>query len=229
MTDDRSEGGSRILHHTRAQRSAGVAEVDAEVLAAIEAHVKRFVGEPAHVFHEIVSDIVHLDVHIVAPSAGRNCYTLFTTGMSALPMSAPPGADEFRYAELMLSLPASWTKDPLWEANLEDESLYWPIRLLKTLARLPHEYGTWLGFGHTVPNGDPALPYAPNTELCCATILVPVTADADFATLNLRPDKTIHFYAVVPIHESEMQLKLNKGTDALIDALDRAGVTDLVD
>ena len=38
------------------------------------------------------------------------------------------------------------------------------------LARLPHEFQTLLWQGHTVPNGDPALPYARNTKLCGALV-----------------------------------------------------------
>ena len=29
---------------------------------------------------------------------------------------------------------------------------FWPIQMLKFLARFPHEYKTWLGWGHTIPN-----------------------------------------------------------------------------
>ena len=33
---------------------------------------------------------------------------------------------------------------------MKDEKWYWPIRLLKSLARLPIASDTWLGFGHTL-------------------------------------------------------------------------------
>ena len=41
----------------------------------------------------------------------------------------------------------------VWEkANeiMKDERWYWPIGLLKVLARLPISNDTWLGFGHTM-------------------------------------------------------------------------------
>ena len=69
----------------------------------------------------------------------------------------PEDAGAETRAELMIALPAEWK---LADSQLEDERWYWPIRNLKALARLPHEYETWLGFGHTVPNGDPPEPYA---------------------------------------------------------------------
>jgi hypothetical protein len=36
------------------------------------------------------------------------------------------------------------------------------------------------------------------------------------------------FWAVVPLYASELDLKRTKGTDALMDAFDRAGVDDVV-
>ena len=34
------------------------------------------------VFHELVSDIVHIDVNIIPPDNGRDYYVLWTSGMS---------------------------------------------------------------------------------------------------------------------------------------------------
>jgi hypothetical protein len=110
-----------------------------------------------------------------------------------------------------------------------DESHYWPLRLLKVLARLPHEYDTWLGHGHTIPNGDPAEPYADNTRFTGALVAVPVTTPQEFWTLEVTPEKTINFYAVVPLYPEEMDHKLQKGTDSLLDLFDKHQITECVD
>ena len=137
-----------------------------------------------------------------------------------------PDDDEVpKYAELMITLPADWKTD---RASLGDESWYWPIRLIKSLARLPHKYQTWLGFGHTVPNGDPAEPYAPNTDLCGAIILSPVNVPSGFHDLEIPGIKTITFYSVVPLYATEMAFTLRVGTDKLLDRFDRKGVDDVV-
>jgi hypothetical protein len=227
---EESDGGSRIVRHSAsAEHPAGLADQDGHAMEAIAAHLRQFIGEPAQVFHEIVSDRVHIDVHIVAPRADRDFYTLITTGMSDLPMTAPPGAEGLRFAELVLALPATWTSRPLWDEDLEDEALYWPIRLLKTLTRLPHEYATWLGYGHTIPNGDPPEPYSSGTDLCCALLLPPLTVPPEFFRLDVRTGKTIHFYGVVPLYRSETEFKLRHGTDGLVDCLLDWSVTELVD
>jgi hypothetical protein len=140
----------------------------------------------------------------VPPADERPFYTLATSGMSERPMRAP--SDGRAYAELVLALPPDWPMEP--EA-FEDERRYWPFRLLQTLATLPHQFETWLWIGHTVPNGDPPEPYAPDTGLCCAM---------------LGPALT-----VLALHRDEMEAKLEGGMEALIDPLDQAGVTELLD
>jgi hypothetical protein len=141
-------------------------------------------------------------------------------------MTIPDGADVPKHAELMITVPGDWKLD---QESFKDESWYWPVRLIKMLARLPHKYATWLGFGHTVPNGDPALPYAPNTELCGAIVLPSVTAPAEFHKLRIDERKEIAFFSVLPLYEEEMAFKLRKGTDALLERFDRHGVNDIVD
>lgn len=141
-------------------------------------------------------------------------------------MSAPEGYEDSRYAELVMCLPPSW---PLTDEAFKDERNYWPIRWLKTLARLPHEYGTWLWASHTVPTGDPAQPYADNTKLCCGLLLKPVLFGEGFHRLVVNNDKGIQFLSLVPLYREEMEFKLKAGLDPLLERLDAAGVTELLD
>jgi hypothetical protein len=125
-----------------------------------------------------------------------------------------------------MTLPADWQLD---QASFKDEAWYWPIRLLKDLARLPHSHQTWLGWGHTVPHGDPPAPYAESTRLCGAIMLPSITVPDEFHRLRIDDTKTISFFAVVPLYEEEMNLKLRSGTDALLEKLSKKKVTDIVD
>lgn len=195
-------------------------------LEQISEHIERHIGEVETVFHEIASDTVHIDVHFVKPSPAQPFNRLVTSGMSDLPMTVPEQAGAPRFAELMLTLPAYWQLD---QESFESEQWYWPIRLLKLLARLPHKHATWLGFGHTVPNGDPAEAYAPNTKLCGAIILPPVSVPEDFGALQIDATKTITFYSVVPLYQEELQLKLRSGSGKLLELFDSKGVNDLID
>jgi len=225
MEEERSPGGSRIERHEPRDRPIEPAGGDPELIDALTSHMERHLGEEGDVFHELVSDIVHIDLLRNGPTDEFPFQTVMTCGMSERPMTTPPELPEWRYGELMLRLPPEW---PMEKAAFEDESHYWPLRLLKQLARLPHEYDTWLGYGHTVPNGDPPEPYAPNTELSGAVLLPPVLGPDGFERVEAA-GRAINVFAVIPLYAGEMDLKLDEGSDELIDRLDAAEASELLD
>jgi hypothetical protein len=221
-----SESGAPIYHHKPRQRGFQLAGGDEQTIARVEQHIARHIGKPKFVFHELISDLVHVDVHLVEPTPERSYYTLVTSGMSDRPMNVPPGAEAFRSAELLICLPPDW---PLTQEAFQDETNYWPIRWLKLLARLPHEYDTWLGELHTVPNGDPARPFADGTELCCMMLARPVLFGPEAWQAAVDADRAVQFYSLVPLYREEMEWKLRHGADALLELLDKHGVTELLD
>lgn len=111
----------------------------------------------------------------------------------------------------------------------EAERHYWPVRALKLVARLPHLYETWIGAGHTIPNGDPAKPFAEGTKLCGAIVGAPVALAESFRRCELSPEKTVHLHALYPIHLDEMEFKLEHGADALFDKMAARKVSEIVD
>jgi hypothetical protein len=198
---------------------------------AIAEHVATHIGPITNVFHELQSDIVQIDLLVVEPHEGRPFSTLITCGMSDRPMRVPiedpddlARVPELRFAELLVCLPADWPLTP--EAFLQEEH-YWPIRWLKRLARLPHQQQGWLGLGHTIPNGDPPQPFAANTRFCCWMIDQPISF-ADKLPKHQVKDKSINFYAVIPLFDEEVRFKLARGSAALGQALDRASVAELI-
>jgi Suppressor of fused protein (SUFU) len=225
-----SSKGRTMSHSPKSEfsRAHAFPASDPEGIQRIEAHILQHVGPPESVLHEIVSDLVHIDIQLIPPAQGRDFYTLVTTGMSDLPMQTPAGLEDYRYAELLICLPPDWRVPALYQLDA-DEQDYWPIRWLKLLARFPHEYDTWLWASHTLPNGDPPQPFASNTRLCGALVDIPMLFGEAFLTLDIRPNKTIHFLSFIPIYREEMELKLKSGYDALIELLNKAGVTELLE
>lgn len=194
-------------------------------LEQISEHIERHLGPVESVFHEMVSDTVHIDVHWVKPTRAFPFPRLVTSGMSDLPMSVPQDSGIPAHMELMITLPGDWRFET---SAFEDERWYWPVRLLKVLARLPHKHATWLGWGHTIPNGDPAQPYADNVPFTGAILLPPVTVPEEFFVLPIDEHKAIGFLAVYPLFTEEMDLKLQRGTDALLEGFERHAVSDIV-
>jgi hypothetical protein len=223
---ERSESGAPIYRHQPREKPFELAIGDGQAIEAIDAHIEEHVGKVDSVFHEILSDLVHIDVHLVRPTRKRDYYTLVTSGMSDRLMKAPEGYEDKKYAEVLVCLPPDWK---LSEKAFQKERWYWPVRWLKMLARLPHEYDSWLWEYHTVPNGDPPEPFADNTELCCAYLPRPALFPKEFFKLRVSKKKTIHFFCLVPLYKDELDFKLKVGSDELVDRLDDAGVTELLD
>lgn len=197
-----------------------------ELISKLDEHITKFLGKSDYVWHEILSDIVHIDVYYIKPTSERNFHTFITNGMSFLPMNVPEGQEDWRYAELMICLPPDW---PVGEEEFKNERNYWPIRVLKMLARFPHKYRTWLSWGHTIPNGDPAEPFADNTKLCCSLLLPPIQVHSDFLSLRVNDEITVKFFCVVPIYREEMEYKLKYGVEGLMDKFDNHKINELID
>src|SRR5438552_3537614 len=193
-------------------------------MGAIEKHIAHYIGEPQHVFHEIISLELHIDIQVVSPTRERKHYTLITMGMSEKPMRVPKGEQAAKYAELMICLPRSWRLD---EEAIEEERFSFPLAWLRLMARFPHDAGTFLAPGHTIPNGDPPEPLAPDSEFCCLLIREPRTTPDGFRVLEAGK-KRIHFYAVLPVYREEMDFKLKHGFPALDALLTQHGVTELL-
>ncbi|WP_195259819.1 suppressor of fused domain protein [Anaerotruncus colihominis] len=185
----------------------------------IEAHMDRaFSGRQVHVLHELMSDFIHIDLHVMEPDAAGGYFVLYTTGMSDLPMSVPcevQGRKKLERAELMMLLPGDWDMQAL---GGDTQEACWPARLLKFLARFPHGYDTWFGAGHTIPNTADYLPYAENTALS-GTLLIDQPALA--GPLETRDGVRINLYTALPLYREEMEYKLDYGLDALMERMER--------
>lgn len=204
-----------------------------ENIEAISEHIEKHIGKIDLVFHEIVSDLVHIDVHWVKPTQKFPFHALVTSGMSDKPMTVPVGSESHKYAELCILLPDNWVIDGTsfitMEEAFKNENNYWPVRWLKTIARFPHEYDTWVGHGHTIPNGQNADPFAENTEFGCIVLLPSLSLGTNFFNLKVNEQKNIHFYCLYPLYKEEMDFKLKKGCNALLDKFEKFQVTDIVD
>jgi len=225
MSDETSESGAPIYRYKPREEGWVPPNMEDSNIEEIDRHIEKHIGKISMVFHEVISDLVHIDIHQIPPSDDRPYWTLVTSGMSDLPMTTPEGREEFGRAELMLCLPKDWKME---QSDWKDEAHYWPIRWLKICARFPHEYKTWLGWGHTLPNGDPPEVYATNTSFCTMMIGTPRTVSSEFWTLPIRTDKTIRFFGLYPLYRGEVDLKLRKGAEHLEELFDKNKITEIV-
>ena len=186
-----------------------------EEMEAVEGHIQQYFGKFENVFHELSSPDIHVDICVVPPSEKRDYYTLVTMGMGAHRMNVPEELAEYKLerAELAIALPGNWK---LKHEDLKNERWYWPIRLLKTLARLPIASDTWLGFGHTMDNEED---FAKGTKLCAAILTGPQGAEDGSEVCILPGGKEVNFYQVIPLYRDELEYKLAHDADALLDKM----------
>lgn len=195
----------------------GVPEVyTEEEMEAVEGHIQQYFGKFENVFHELSSPDIHVDICVVPPSEERDYYTLVTMGMGAHRMNVPEELAEYKLerAELAIALPGNWK---LKREDLKNERWYWPIRLLKVLARLPIASDTWLGFGHTMDNEED---FAKGTKLCAAILTGPQDTEDGSEVCILPNGEEVNFYQVIPLYRDELEYKMAHDADALLDKMD---------
>ena len=188
---------------------------------AIAAHIEKYLDAPAAVWHESEN----LDIFVVAPTDERPFLTLVTAGLSDQPMNAPK--DEWKLAELCFLLPAPW---PLDRAQW-DESHEWVLLWLKHLAQMPRANQSWLGYGHTIPNGEPPQPLDVSTEAVGVMLIPPVSLPERFARLRVGEGDAgiLNFWALVPLTLDELDLKIRAGTPTLLEKMEKAKLSDILE
>lgn len=174
-----------------------------------------FPDHKSFVFHELLSDLVHIDVHVICPDEELPFYVLYTTGMSDLPMTLPEEIENpelYRRSELYLFLPGDWQLGKPGDVGTDiPPEYYWPIHLIKFLARFPHEYKTWLGWGHTMPNGPGYAPIGEGTKMGGVVL----TAMDKVPPLKAKDGTVVNFYMVLPAYKEEIEYKLRYGMEKL--------------
>lgn len=185
-------------------------------MSAIEQHINRTFGEFDYVFHELVSPDIHVDICMVPPAEERNYCTLVTMGMGAHLMNVPEELSDYRLerAELAIALPPEWKLD---KESMNDERWYWPVRLLKDMARLPILSDTWLGWGHTMDNQKP---FSEDTGLCAAILVGLQNVKDDCCFCPLPDGSEVNFYQVIPLYRQELEYKLEHDAGALIEQME---------
>lgn len=169
----------------------------------VEAYIKQQYGEFEEVFHEIVSLDIHCDIAMVPPTDERPYYTLVTMGAGAYRMDIPKELKKWKLerAEYVIFLP----KD--WNIKSDKEEDYWPVRMLKDIARFPIYTGSWITLGHTVTMNEDSSPVASNTELNSCVLLNSFGKDkqiVDALKLRLFGDE-VNFWQVFPLYQEEVE------------------------
>lgn len=189
-----------------------------EEMDKVSDYIKQQYGEFDIVAHELVSPDIHCDIAIVPPTDDQPYYKLVTMGAGAFKMNVPEDlkSDVYERAEYVVFLPADWN------IKSDKEEDYWPIRMLKTVARLPVSMDDWLFYRHTVNLTDDESPVAENTGFnSCVLFISFGKGNKPVEPLKLDlSDKEVAFFQLVPLYPEELEFKLEHSFDELEDIMD---------
>lgn len=185
----------------------------------VDAYIAEAFGNFDSVFHEIVSPDIHLDVCIIPPTDEEPFYKLVTMGAGAYEMKIPDRWKEYKLerAEYVIYVPKDW--------NLQSQDMkdYWPIKILKDVARLPILCDTWLSFGHTTQADEAGTPYATNTKFNSVVLDFCENYQGE-VRLETSSGKMINFYQIIPLYPEELKFKMENDAGTLIDKFDEKGI-----
>lgn len=194
----------------------------------IDDHLSQFFDDDlVSVFHELPTLDLHLDVYLIKPE-NKSFNILLTSGMSTLKMNVEEQVEnpkEVEFAELMMLIPKTIDFGPVFTGKNKYD---WIISILKTTAKFPHFYDTWIGIGHTIQAQEDLTPYASNTDFVGAVILPSVTFDQDFTEIN-KNGRKINIYNVHPLYKNEMEYKIENGYGKLLGLLIEANEEEVLD
>ncbi|MFJ8460829.1 suppressor of fused domain protein [Lysinibacillus xylanilyticus] len=186
-----------------------------------------FITEQFGPINNTISEIVPgsrvaIDIQVILPSQEHDFITLVTTGMSDCAMDDSEECKGSKYAELVLKLPANW---PLSRNEMTNQEYYWPLKWLRMVAHIPHQYDGWLEEGVMLPNGEPPTPFASNTALSCILI----STSKEMRSFIDSKNRVINFYLLIPIYTEERMLALQYGHEYIIERFEESGITDVLD
>lgn len=181
----------------------------------VSAYIEQQYGEYENVLHEIVSPDIHCDIVLVPPTETQPFYKLVTMGAGAYKMNIPKKmkSDVCDRAEYVTFLPKNWN------LKSDKEEDYWPIRMLKDVARLPIWAEDWLYYGHTVNLTEDGSPIAENTKFNSCVLLPSMGKDGQ----TVEPlrfslfGKKVAFYQIFPLYQEELEFKMEHSLDEMID------------
>jgi len=142
-------------------------------------------------------------------------------------MHVPRGLSKLALAEVCLCLPGDW---PIGQEDMQwaTPEFFWPIKVLKQLARYPHLHETWVSEGHTIGSIERPEPLDPAERFVGLILLEPMTFPKGANQVLADSGREIRYLRIVPLLKEELAFKMENGSRALADLLKAVRVTELL-
>ena len=197
-------------------------------LQEIGNHISNHIGSKSYVLHELVSPVVHVDVHVIEPNQQLPYLTLVTSGMSDLDMNVPKGVssiEDHKLAEIITFLPADW---PIEKFGLSDETEnsepigWYALRWLKHYARMVHDKKTAISWYSSSSNGNPPSSIGDETDMVGFLFAPALQLGEHGFFIPTLDGRKIRLLNMIPILPDEVDFVKKRGGEALCDKLNDA-------
>jgi hypothetical protein len=175
-----------------------------------DAHYTRFFGKARQVAGRTTSKKAPPTAIVqCAPTERRAFWTLVTDGMSDALQRLPSGFQKRTEVLCYARTPAPWM-----------------AKALALLAEYPFDNDTYLELLHVVPFGGSMT--EPLSALTGFTFILPPLEERGFESLTIGREQVQFLYAL-PLTTAEMQFIYTHGTEALLERMQRAGLSPMLD
>lgn len=148
---------------------------------------------------------------------------LMTSSFHSYQMPVPEKLQGFEFGQLYFCIPEYWDL-----TYPEKKEVRWLFEWLIRVKNYTINNDTWLGDGHTYNCTKYGNQLSPNIRQDHLFISNPVLLEDELSPIELE-DKTIHFWALIPLFGDEMDYKQGKGTVKLKKKFLIKGVTEKLD
>ncbi len=195
-----------------------------QLVEAMHDHIDQFVEEDELVvFHQGDDDFPHVDVYWIKPNAEYRPYTmLLTSGLSLNDMDVPESYDT--HLEVVMLLPASWLFGGAGNNRQEND---WPIHHLRSIAKTPHLFKTWVGLGHTFTISEDENKCFPGTKFNATMLVESITLPGKFLEFNVGK-KSVKILSAIPLYPEELEFKLNNDSYALLSRFSDFDISEII-
>lgn len=143
--------------------------------------------------------------------------------LSEFKMQVPEKISGFEFAVLYFCVPTYWDL-----SNPLDENVNWMFEWLLKIKNHTLQKNTWLGDGHTYDCSKNAIQLSETMKQNHFFISRPLYLEEELKPLIID-EKTVHFWALIPIFGDEMDYKQSKGTEKFRKKLISKGISEKLD
>lgn len=153
----------------------------------------------------------------------KGVQVLITSDFHEYQMPIPEKLNDFEFGQLYFCIPEYWDL-----TNPENPEIRWLFEWLNRITTYTINNNTWLGDGHTYNCTKYGKQLSTTVRQDHLFISNPIFLEDELTPIELE-DKTIHFWALIPIFGDEMDYKQGKGTVKLKKKFLIKGITEKLD